>query len=87
VRQKGRPADERETIEAKLANVHQCESALEVGRATVIDHVERQLPTIARASQNVATGAALFDTLPTPSTDGVGEVYQWLKNIIGTAAA
>jgi hypothetical protein len=29
----------------------------------------------------------LLDMLPTPSTDGVGEVYQQLKNNLGTTAA
>jgi hypothetical protein len=53
----------------------------------VVDRVEQQLPTFTRASWNVAITATLLDTLPTPSTDGVGEVYQWLKNIISTAAA
>jgi hypothetical protein len=32
----------------------------------------------------MATVTALFDTLLAPSTDGVGEVYQQLKNILGT---
>jgi hypothetical protein len=35
----------------------------------------------------VAAVAALLDTLSTPSTDGVGEVYQWMKNILGITAA
>jgi hypothetical protein len=30
--------------------------------------------------------AVLLDMLPMPSIDGVGDVYQWLKNILGTAA-
>jgi hypothetical protein len=30
---------------------------------------------------------ALLDTLLAPSIDGVGEVYQQLKNILGTIAA
>jgi hypothetical protein len=29
----------------------------------------------------------LMDTLPTPSTNGVGEVFQWLKIILDTIAA
>jgi hypothetical protein len=29
---------------------------------------------------------ALFDTLPAPSIDGVGKVYQQLKDILGVAA-
>jgi hypothetical protein len=74
-------------IEARLADLHQCESALEADRSMAIDHAERQLPSFAKASQNVASTAALLDTLPAPSTTRVGEVYQWLKNILGTAAA
>jgi hypothetical protein len=53
----------------------------------VIDHVERQVPTFARANQNMATAAKLLDTLPAPSINGVGEVYQRLKSILGTATA
>jgi hypothetical protein len=60
---------------------------LKAGQAVVVDHAEQQLPTFARASRNMAIAATLLDMLPTPSTDGVGEVYQWLKNIISTAAA
>jgi hypothetical protein len=33
----------------------------------------------------MATVATLLDVLLTPSTYGVGEVYQWLKSIHGTA--
>jgi hypothetical protein len=39
------------------------------------------------ASQNVAAVAVLMDTLPAPSTNRVGEVYQQLKSILGTATA
>jgi hypothetical protein len=60
---------------------------LEAGQAGTIDHAEQQLPTFTRASQNVAAAAALLDTLPTPSIDGVGKVYQQLKNILGTTTA
>jgi hypothetical protein len=35
----------------------------------------------------VAVTVALLDTLPAPSTDRVGEVYEWLKSILGIAAA
>jgi hypothetical protein len=35
----------------------------------------------------VAAVAALLDALSTPFTNGVGEMYQWLKSILGTAAA
>jgi hypothetical protein len=48
--------------------------------------VEQRLPAFARASQNVVVAAALLDTLPAPSTKWVGEVYQRLKSILGTAA-
>jgi hypothetical protein len=37
-------------------------------------------------SQNMVKVAALLDTLPTPSTDGVDKVYQQLKDILSTAA-
>jgi hypothetical protein len=46
-----------------------------------------QRPTIAWARQNMIVAAAFLDTLPTPSTDRVGKVYQQLKNILNTAAA
>jgi hypothetical protein len=48
--------------------------------------VEWQLPTFTKDSQNMAAPATPLDTLPAPSTDGVGEVYQWLKNILCTTA-
>jgi hypothetical protein len=35
----------------------------------------------------VAIVVALMDMLPTPSIDGVGKVYQQLKNILGTTTA
>jgi hypothetical protein len=53
----------------------------------VMERTEQQLPAFATASQNVATVAALLDTLPLASTDGVGEMYQRLKSILGTTAA
>jgi hypothetical protein len=34
----------------------------------------------------MATMTVLLDTLPTPSTDGLGEVYQRLKSILGTTS-
>jgi hypothetical protein len=52
-----------------------------------IERAERQLPTPVRASQSMAVVAALLGTLPTPSTDGVGEVYPWLKIILSTTTA
>jgi hypothetical protein len=70
-------------IEDKLADLHQHELVLEAGRTMVTEHAERQLPTFARASQNVATVATLLYILPTPSTNGVGEVYQQLMSILG----
>jgi hypothetical protein len=51
----------------------------------MMGHTEWQLPTFARASQNVVMVAALLNTLAAPSTNGVGEVYQRLKNILSTA--
>jgi hypothetical protein len=35
----------------------------------------------------MATVAALLDTLPTPSTDGVDKVYHQLKDILSIATA
>jgi hypothetical protein len=34
----------------------------------------------------VVVAAALLDVLPAPFTDEVGEVYQWLKSILGAVA-
>jgi hypothetical protein len=36
-------------------------------------------PTFAKASKNVATAAALLDTWPAPSINGVDKVYCQLK--------
>jgi hypothetical protein len=41
----------------------------------LMERAERQLPTFTMASQNVAVMAMLLDTLPAPSTNGVGEMY------------
>jgi hypothetical protein len=49
-----------------------------------MEQVERQLSTIAKASQNVPTMAVLLDTLPAPSTIEVSKMYQRLKSILGT---
>jgi hypothetical protein len=49
------------------------------------DREGQQLPIFTMASQNMAAVTALLDTLPVPSTNGVGKVYQQLKNILGTA--
>jgi hypothetical protein len=43
------------------------------------NHEEPPCPTFTRASQTLAIVAALLDTLPTPSTDGVDKVYHQLK--------
>jgi hypothetical protein len=43
-------------------------------------------PTFTKAIQNIATMAALSDTLTAPSTNMVGKVYHQLKDIHGTAA-
>jgi hypothetical protein len=39
------------------------------------------------ASQNVVAVVVLLSTMPTPLTDGVDNVYQQLKDILGTTAA
>jgi hypothetical protein len=57
-----------------LPDPHQCESTFDVGQVTTTNHEDRWLPNFAKASHNVATMIALFDTLPAPSTDGMGEV-------------
>jgi hypothetical protein len=54
-------------IEARLANLHQRESVLEVDQDVAVEHVEQQLPTFAKASQNVVAATTLLDTLPIPS--------------------
>jgi hypothetical protein len=41
-------------------------------------------PTFTRASQNVVAAASILDSLPTPSFDEVGKVYQQLKDILST---
>ncbi len=58
---------------------------LEAYPAMTTNHGERQAPAFARASQNMAVVAALLDTLPMPSTDGVGKVYRQLRIIVGVA--
>jgi hypothetical protein len=47
-------------VEASLADLHQCKSALEADRTTAMERVEQQLPTFIRASQNVAVVATLW---------------------------
>jgi hypothetical protein len=54
--------------------------------AVAINHKVTPHPTFPRACQNVATATMPLDTLPAPSTDGVGKVYQQLKGILDVAA-
>jgi hypothetical protein len=42
---------------------------------------------VLKASWITAAVASLLGTLPASTTDGIGKVYQWLKNIMGTTAA
>jgi hypothetical protein len=42
-----------------------------------------QRESVFEAGRTVVAVATLLDMLPTPSTDGVSEVYRWLKNILG----
>jgi hypothetical protein len=60
----------RAAIEARLADLHQRESALRADWVLTIDQEGRWLPTFARASQNVVVTAALLDTLPSPQPTG-----------------
>jgi hypothetical protein len=73
--QQGKLASKRATVEAQLAKLHQRKSTLKAERAAAINREERQLPTFSRASQNMAAAAALLNTLPASSTDGVDKVY------------
>jgi hypothetical protein len=57
---------------------------LEAGWTVVVERVERQLPTFARASKNLATIATVLDTLLAPSVDRVSKIYQRLKSILRT---
>jgi hypothetical protein len=95
-------ASEQVVLDAQMTELHQRKAVMEMEWATTIDFTKAQArarviaaainhegtphPTFTRASQNVATVAALFDTLSEPSTDGVGKVYQRLKDILGVAA-
>jgi hypothetical protein len=83
----GEVTGEQATVEDRLTDLDQRESVLEVDQAATTNREERKLPTFARTSQNVAAAAALLDTLPTSSTDGVGKVYQYLQSILATAIA
>jgi hypothetical protein len=49
--------------------------------AATINRDGVQCPVLARASQNMAVAAAVLDTLPAPSIDGVDKVYHQLKDI------
>jgi hypothetical protein len=46
-----------------------------------------QLPTLARASQNMALAAVLLDMLPPPSADGMDMLYYQLGEILAMFAA
>jgi hypothetical protein len=48
-----------------------------------MEQAEQQLPTFDKISQNMATAAVILDTLPAPSTNGVGEMYRQLESILG----
>jgi hypothetical protein len=54
--------------------------------AFAINHEAAPRPTITRVSHNVAMVAALLDSLPTSSTDGLHKVYHCLKDILGVTA-
>jgi hypothetical protein len=89
-------------IEAKLAELHHCKSALETDRAMMvyltnawawargvtaaINHEGAQCPAFTTASQNMAMTDVLLDTLPAPSTDRVDKVFCQLKDILDIAA-
>jgi hypothetical protein len=89
-------------FDTQLTKLHQCKDeleeewaatinltkawALDGAVAAAINHEVPLRPTFARASQNMATAAALLDTLPAPSTDWVDRVYLQLKDIHGVAA-
>jgi hypothetical protein len=99
---RGELAGERATIEAQLAELHHCKSALKTERCVTVDltnaraqarditaainHEGPLQPTFIRASQIMATVAALLGTLPTSSTSGVDWVYHQLKDILGITA-
>jgi hypothetical protein len=68
-------ADERATVKARLADLHQGKLVFGVGKTAAIDCAGWQLPTFTNTGQNVAVAATLLDTLPIPSTNGVDEVY------------
>jgi hypothetical protein len=87
---RGKLAGKQATIAAQPVEPHHREPALRVewvltvdlattqararGIKTTISHERRQVPTIARATQNMGIVAMLLDTLPAPSVDGVDRV-------------
>jgi hypothetical protein len=99
--QRGQLTSEQATIEAQLAELRHCKSTLDTkwviivnltnaqpsdrDLTTAINREGAQCPAFARASQNMVVMAALLDTLPTPTTDGVNKVYHQLKEILGIA--
>jgi hypothetical protein len=83
----GELADEWTAVEARPADHHQHDSLLGAGQTVVMEWVEQKLPTFIRATKNVSVVAMVLDTLPTPSTEGVGDMYQRLMTILGTTAA
>jgi hypothetical protein len=80
-----RSIGERAAIEARLADLHQCESILDANQVTTTNCEGQQLPSFTKASQNVAAATALLDTFPVPSINEVAKVYQQLKNILDIA--
>jgi hypothetical protein len=72
-------------VETRLIDPRQRESAPEAGQTVPMERAERQLPTFTMACQIMYVATALLDGLHTPSTNGVGEVYQQLKSIVSTA--
>jgi PleD family two-component response regulator len=74
-------------VEAKLIDLCQRELVFEADQTMAMERAEQQLPTFTKASQNMAMVTTLLDTLPAPSTNEVGEMYQQLKSILGTATA
>jgi uncharacterized protein YqfA (UPF0365 family) len=85
-------AGEQAALDAHLTELHRCKAALGMERAATIDFTKARAlvraiatainhectprPTFARASQNMVAAAALLDTLPAPSTNGVDKVYR-----------
>jgi hypothetical protein len=78
-------ADERAAAEAMPTDLLQCELALEAGQTATMEQAEQKLPAFTKAIQSVAMVVTLLDTLPVLSTNWVGEMYQHLKSILGTA--